>query len=91
MKTSELISDVLDVVRRENGHNIQVRRDLERGHVPLFRYLARGRCVDCGMEVVIDSSPATIGSNLPFGTSANAWPQASGDAFDFECPGSKRR
>ena len=90
-ETRQLIEDTLDVVRRANGHNIQVRRDVDKGRAPLFRYLARGRCTHCGMELIVDSSPATISSNLPFGERANAWAQVTGDAFDLECPGPRRR
>lgn len=71
---------------RELGHNIQLNRDKGGHFLPLFRYRATGRCMTCGAELVVDTSPAQMGCSWPWNEDkANAWAWITGAAFDERC------
>ena len=71
----------------ERGHNVELRRTKDSAHIPLFRYKAIGKCTCCGADLVVDTSPAEIGMNVPFGEKGLLWPTISGKATEVFCTG----
>ena len=85
----DLINEAIDLAI-ERGHNVELRRTKESAHIPLFRYKAIGRCTCCGADLVVDTSPAQLSMNVPFGEKGNAWPTISGAAIDGFCTDEKK-
>lgn len=82
----EHVTEALQIAA-EHGHQIRLIRDRSGSFRPLFRWYGSGRCELCGAVLVVNTSPVTIGSSLPWGDRMQMEPHIYGSAASEPCTG----